>query len=320
MRSASIVAWVAGGGIAIALAGAITGPYAISLVEAVAIAALLAASMRFVMLIGELSFASSAFVALGAYGAGTATTLLQWPFPLAILLGPLAVLVASILFGLLTLRVKGPYFMLIGFSFSEAVRIVLSRIDSIGGVSGMTGIFPPRAMDPWMSIFVVATVVALLFTLHTIENSDFGKALVSIRDNENIARTVGIDVLTFKVACFAIASVCAGIAGSLFAFVNNVVSPGDFSFLLASYALAYVKIGGEASIFGAVLGAICLSLLGSYALGFGNAEDFIYGAAIVLSMRLMPRGLFGSAGLFGRKLRGALSGLRQSRSEIGVPW
>ena len=293
MRKLHMRWWIGCAAAAIAVTFLAKGAYSISLVNLVAIAALTAASMRFVMLIGELSFATSAFVGLGAYGAGIATTILQWPFALAMLLGPIVVVVVSVLFGLVTLRVKGPYFMLIGFAFAEAVRIMFTKTAFIGGVSGMTGIFPPRFMDPWMSTVVMAVVMMLLFALYAVEKSDFGKVLVAIRDNEDIARTVGIDVLFFKVMCFAIASFCAGIAGSLHAFVNNVISPGDFSFLLASFALAYVKVGGQSSIVGAVSGAVILVLLGSYALGLGGGEHLFYGGAIVLAMLLMPDGFVG---------------------------
>ncbi|HYM98862.1 MAG TPA: branched-chain amino acid ABC transporter permease [Aestuariivirgaceae bacterium] len=300
MAKRHIYWWVAGGGIAIATTLLASDAYAISVINLVAIAALTAASMRFVMLIGEVSFATAAFVGLGAYGAGVATTILQWPFPIALLLGPIVVIAVSIIFGAITLRVKGPYFMLIGFAFAEAVRIAFSKTALIGGTSGMVGIFPPRFMDPWLPTFVMAVVVLFLVALYAIEKSDFGKVLIAIRDNENVAKTVGINVLFCKVACFAIASFCAGVAGSLHAFVNNVISPGDFSFLLAVFALTYVKVGGQSSIVGAVGGAIIFVLLGSYALGLGAAEPLFYGSAIVLAILLMPDGL---AGVFDRVLR-----------------
>jgi branched-chain amino acid transport system permease protein len=236
---------------------------------------------------------------IGAYGAGVATTLLKWPFGVALLLGPIVVIVVSALFGLVTLRIKGPYFMLIGFAFAEFVRISFTKTAVIGGVSGMPGIFPPRFMEPWMPTFVVLVVLVLLFALYVAEKSDYGKVLVAIRDNEDIAKTVGLDVLFFKVSCLTISAFCAGVAGSLMAFTNNVISPGDFSFLLASFALAYVKIGGESSIVGPVVGAIVLVLLGSYALGLGAGEHLFYGGAIMLAMLLMPRGLVG----LGEKLK-----------------
>jgi branched-chain amino acid transport system permease protein len=183
--------------------------------------------------------------------------------------------------------------MLIGFAFTEAVRILLSKTQLIGGTSGMIGIFPPDYIEPYMATFVMAVVLVMLFLLYAIERSDFGKVLVSIKGNENIARSVGINVLFCKIACFVIGSFAAGVAGSLHAFVNNVISPGDFSFLLASFTLAYVKVGGESSIVGAISGSIILVLLGSYALGFGAGEGVFYGAAIVLAVLLMPNGLVG---------------------------
>lgn len=293
MRKLHIHWWVVAAAIGLAMSLLLKGAYAISLLHLVSISVLIAASLRFGMLIGEVSFATAAFVGFGAYGAGVATTILHWPFPVAILIGPLAVLVVSALFGLVTLRVKGPYFMLIGFSFAEVVRIALGKIAFIGGVSGMGNIFLPRGLEPWLPSIVVAVVITLLLGLYAIEKSDFGKVLAAIRDNEDIARTVGLDVLHLKVACFVIASFCAGVAGSLTAFVNNVISPGDFSYLIAVYALAWVKIGGESSLFGAVAGAIILVLVSSFALSLGAAEQFVYGGAIVLGMLFMPQGLAG---------------------------
>jgi branched-chain amino acid transport system permease protein len=294
--------WLAGAAVAVAVTLLVRGPYEASLVNLVAIAALMAASMRFIMLIGELSFATAAFVGLGAYSAGFSTTVLEWPFVLAMLVGPVLVVFVSALFGFVTLRVKGPYFMLIGFAFAEVLRILFTKASFLGGVSGMVGIFPPVFLDYWFSTFTVATVVVALFGLYAIEKSDFGKVLMAIRDNENIARSVGIDVLFCKVACFAIASFCAGLAGSLHAFVNNVISPGDFSFLLSTFALAYVKVGGGSSILGAITGAVVLVLLSSYALGLGGGEHLFYGGAIVLAVLFVPNGIIGLVETAYRKL------------------
>ncbi len=199
----------------------------------------------------------------------------------------------SILFGFITLRTKGPYFLLIGFAFTEAVRILYSKSIALGGTSGMVGIFPPMILDGWMPTFIVAVAALLILGLYALERSDFGKILTAIRDNENVARTVGLNILLVKIACFATASAAAGMAGSLHAFANNVISPGDFSFLVAAFALAYVKVGGEGSIIGPLLGTALLVVLGSYALGLGGGEHIFYGAAIVLAVLLLPHGVTG---------------------------
>jgi branched-chain amino acid transport system permease protein len=294
--------WLALGAAALASAVVARDPYTISVINLVAIAALTASSLRFVMLIGELNFATAAFVGIGAYGAGAATTVLQWPFVASLLVGGLVAALVSVVFGAITLRTRGPYFLLIGFAFTEAARIIYSKTAVLGGTSGMIGIFPPRALDRWMPLLVMAVVLVLIFVLFVIERSDLGKVFVAIRDNENVVKTVGIDVLFIRVLNFTIASLCAGMAGSLHAFVNNVISPGDFSFLLASFALAYVKVGGESSAAGPIAGSVLLVLLGSYALGLGGSEYLFYGAAIILALMLMPDGMTGLFGKISRKI------------------
>lgn len=285
--------WLAG--IALALMGSlfVSDPYVASVVNLVSIGALMAVSLRFVMLIGELNFATAAFVGIGAYTTGSAITIMDWPFGVAMIAGGIVAAVISIAFGYITLRTKGPYFLLIGFAFTEAVRIIYSKSMGLGGNSGMIGIFPPIAFDPWMPTFVMAVSAILIFVLFVVEKSDFGKIFTAIRDNEDVARTVGLNILFVKVACFAIASFAAGVAGSLHAVVNNVISPRDFGFILAAFALAYVKVGGEDNIMGPIVGAVLLIALGSYALGLGGHEHIFYGAAIVLAVLLMPSGVTG---------------------------
>ncbi len=293
MRRRDHIVWLAGGLIAVAATRLFQDAYSISVVNLVFIACLFAASFRFVMLIGEMSFASAAFVGVGAYGAGVATTLLHWPFALAMLVGPVVATLVSIGFGLIVLRIKGPYFMLIGFAFAEAVQIAAAQIQVIGGPSGMVGIFAPRILDAWMQSFVAAVVVTALYLLYRLEWSDFGRLLGAIQNNDNVARTVGVNVLGAKVTCFAVASFMAGLAGSLTAFVNNVIAPSDFGFMLANFALVYVKVGGERSLFGAVAGATVMVLLSSYSIVLGASNELFYGAAIVVTILLMPQGLAG---------------------------
>jgi branched-chain amino acid transport system permease protein len=296
--------WTAGTTLALAATFLVRDAYIASVVNLIAIAALTAASLRFVLLMGELNFAMAAFVGIGAYAAGAAATILNWPFVIALLLGGIVAGLVSIVFGYITLRTKGPYFLLIGFAFTEAVRILYSKSRALGGTSGMIGIFPPPVLDAWMPTVIMAVSALLIFGLYVLERSDFGKVLTAIRDNDDVARTVGLNVLLCKIACFAAASFAAGIAGSLQAFANNVISPGDFSFLVSAFALAYVKVGGEDNVAGPLVGAALLVILGSYALGLGGQEHIFYGAAIVLALLLLPHGI---TGLFRRGLA-ALAG------------
>ena len=283
-------------GVGVAIGSYFSGSdFVSSLIIWVAINVLMTASFRFVLLIGELNFAMAGFVGIGAYAGGIATTMYNLPLALSLLLGAVAAGLISLVVGFITLRAKGPYFLLVSFAFTEVVRLIYTQMDSIGGNSGMIGIFPPAYLARFYPTIVVLVVLFFLYVLYRLERSDFGKILVAIRNNDDLVQTVGIDVHLTKVWCLGIASFVTGICGALLAHANNVISPGDFSFLVAVYTLAYLKVGGESHILGAVLGAIVLTLLAQYALGFGAYEHIFYGAAIVIGVLLLPDGLFGLA-------------------------
>ena len=133
--------------------------FAASLVIWVAINVLLAASFRFVQLIGELNFAIAGFVGVGAYVAGVCTTKLGLPFVIALVSAALAATLLSLIVGYITLRTKGPYFMLISFAFTEVLRMVYTQIDYIGSNSGMLGVFPPVLLTDYYPTCVVGVVL-----------------------------------------------------------------------------------------------------------------------------------------------------------------
>lgn len=271
----------------------VSSAYYSNLVTWIAIAMLTATSMRFVLLIGELNFATAAFYGLGAYSAGLLTGTYEAPFFVALVAGGFVAAAISAVFGFVTLKTKGPYFLLIGFAFTEVIRLVYTRVDALGGNSGMVGIFPPSGLASHFPTFAIVVAGSLVIALYLIERSDLGKVFVAIRDNDSVVQSIGINVHAMKVLCFVIASFAAGIAGSLHAFANNVISPGDFGFLLSTFALAYLKVGGEDTVFGPFAGAILLVLVGSFAMGMGAGEHIFYGAAIVLAVLLLPKGLVG---------------------------
>ncbi|MDP1693686.1 MAG: branched-chain amino acid ABC transporter permease [Burkholderiaceae bacterium] len=285
----------------------VRSPFHSMLLVWVAINVLLTASFRFVLLIGELNFAIAGFVGLGAYAAGSATVIYQLPFLLSLLIGAAVAGISSLLFGFVTLRVKGPYFLLISFAFTEVLRLLYTQNDAIGGNSGMVGIFPPAWLGSHFPTLVLLLVIVAVWGLYRLERSDFGKVLVAIRINDQLVQTLGVNVHRTKVLCLGVASLATGLGGALLAHANNVISPNDFGFLLAVFTLAYLKVGGEGHVAGAIVGAILLTLLAQVALGFGAYEHIFYGTAIVAAVLLMPDGLFGLARRwwFSRVARGA---------------
>lgn len=269
-----------------------------------ALNAVLAVGLRFMLLVGETNIATGAFYGMGAYAAAVISTKWDLPFPLALLAGGMLALGVGTLFGVITLRTKGPYFMLISFAFTEVVRLIYTRVEWLGGNSGMIGIFPSQVLDPWMPALTVLLCGALILVMYLCEKSNLGRIFKAIENNDAIVETVGIDVMHIKLLCLVIAAFALGVAGATHAFVYNVISPGDFSYLVPVFALAYVKIGGDSHVAGSILGAVLLTVLGQALQGAGALQHILFGGAIIASMLVLPGGLWGGAERLVRWARG----------------
>ncbi|MGK7655128.1 branched-chain amino acid ABC transporter permease [Roseovarius sp. B08] len=272
-----------------------TNGYYASLLVWILTNAVLASALRFVLQIGELNIATAAFFGIGAYTTATTAVLLGWPFWLTLLLAPLMAAVLSALFGWVTLRTKGPYFLLVSFAVTEVIRLIYTQTNVIGGNSGLVGMFPPMAIDAYYPALAIALLAATLFALYGFERSDLGRLFKAIENNDAIPRSVGLNVVFLKVLCVVIASAAVGLAGGIHAYANTVIAPSDFAYFVAVLALAYVKIGGEGHPFGPILGAAVLTLVGQWVAGISAWENIFYGAVIVITLRVFPGGLVGLA-------------------------
>ncbi|MBN9564383.1 MAG: branched-chain amino acid ABC transporter permease [Alphaproteobacteria bacterium] len=227
-----------------------------------------AASLRLVMLIGEINLSTAGFCAIGAYGAGYLGSTFGVP--------------------------------MLAFCVSEVVRLLLTRAEFLGGNSGLVGIVPDLpAYAAIAALLAVLTIVALYIA----ETSTLGLLFRAIRNHEPLVQAVGINVRRVKIACLAIASAAVGLSGGLQAYANSVIAPGDFSFLLSVYALAYVKFGGDGSVIGACLGAVLLTVISQYMLGLGADQTILFGGALLVGLIVMPRGVYGTALALLQRLR-----------------
>lgn len=257
------------------------------------LAAVLGATIRFVMLVGELNVGTAAFYGVGAYTAAYLSTVYSVPFwAAAVAAGVLGGVVAAI-FGAATMRTSGAYFMLISFAFAEIVRMVIVRSDALGGNNGIVGLFVPVELEPYFAALTVAVSLVMIGLLALLERSAFGKVMLAIRSREAVARAVGINVLLVRVVCLVAASVVTAVAGAFHAFTTHVITPTDFTFMLSVFALAYVKLGGEPHPAGPVVGAVILTVVSQYLLSFGSYQQLFFGVVIALSMLLLPNGLLG---------------------------
>ena len=272
----------------------------------VCIHALLAVSMRLVMLVGEVNLATAAFYGLGAYGTAFAMTTLGWHVFVAIALGIFVAMVVAVAFGATTFHTTGAYFLLISFAFTEVMRMSYSRVAALGGNDGIVGIH--SGLTWFRAVIVVATVVTV-FLLWWLESSRWGIVMRATEGHDGLVEALGFNTHHVKTAVLAVASGVAGLAGGLYANLNTVISPLDFGFIVSILAVAWVIVGGHRHILGAVLGAGLLTVLSEEVRAVGEYEHLVYGVTLILVMVLFREGIWG----LGARAVNAVRGRRSDR-------
>jgi branched-chain amino acid transport system permease protein len=259
---------------------------------------------------GQISLGHGAFFAVGAYTAAILIVKAHVPYLLTLPAAALVTFVLGFAFGVPALRLRGLYLALVTLALAVATPPLVKRFEGLtGGVQGMSVPQPPvpgwLPLDPDQFLYLLALVVAaVMFLIATnLTRGGLGRALVSIRDNERAATTMGVDRARVKTRAFACSAAYAGVGGSLFTFALGFVAPESFDLLLSFSFLAAVVIGGLGTIVGPLLGALFIEFVPQYAGDVNQALiGVVYGATLIAVMYLAPGG---AAGLL-RRLRRSL--------------
>jgi branched-chain amino acid transport system permease protein len=226
---------------------------------------------------------------------------------LILLAALLVAVIAGVLLGSPTLRLRGDYLAIVTLGFGEIVRITANNLDSITvGPRGIASIPHPKLPLPgktlewgtltddkyyWLAlVFVFAWIVAI----RMLDNSRIGRAWVAIREDEVAAAAMGVPVVRMKLAAFAIGACTAGVGGVLYAEQINAIAPSQFQLIQSILILAMVVIGGMGSIGGAILGATLVTIIPEVFRGITPYRYLIFGVAIILVMIFRPQGLLPS--------------------------
>jgi branched-chain amino acid transport system permease protein len=308
-------------------AGPVIGPFAVKMLMDIGINVILAVSLNLVNgFTGQFSIGHAGFMAVGGYVAGCITyygSFLLWGgtqvqaewlsggdllFLGGCLAGAVVAAATGYVVGLPSLRLRGDYLAIVTLGFGEILRVLLQRTGdvigtadevrkasfvtlatSLGGSLGFSGI--PYYTDLfWVYLFVAVTLVVAL----RLKFSSYGRAFLSIRENEIAASAVGINTTKLKVRAFVLAAGFAGIAGGLFAHeVGTSLNPRELGFQKSFDIVIMVVLGGMGSVSGAVLAAIVLTLLPEALRGFSEFRMPIYALALILMMILRPQGILG---------------------------
>ena len=237
---------------------------------------------------GQLCLGHAGFMSIGAYLSAILTQKAELPFMVSIFIGAIIACIIAALIGYPTLRLTGDYFAITTLAFCEIIRIVIMNIDFIGGARGLTGI-PKKTNFTIAFIFAVITIVIIYNIIH----SSQGRAMLSVRENEIAAESMGINAFKYKIMAFVIGAFFAGLAGGLYAHYMGYIQPTAFDFNKSIDYLTFVVFGGMGSLSGSVIATIILTFLPELLRGFQNFRMILYPLALIMLMIFRPQGLLG---------------------------
>ncbi len=270
---------------------------------------------------GQISLGHAAFFGLGAYGSAILTTRYGMNPWLAMLAGLAVAFVVASLIARPILSLKGHYLAMATLGFGIIVHIVMVQAVTLtGGPDGLSGI-PGLSLPRWSLKtdlhwywLVAGVMLAVVWLSLNIVDSRTGRALRAVHGSEFAAEMMGIDTARTKGQVFVLSALISAFAGSLFAHQQGFVSPDSFSFFVSIELVTMVVLGGMASTYGAVFGAVTLTLLKAGLVVFHDYEMVILGAILMVVMIFLPQGLF--VGL-ARGLRLGLARRRERRAAAG---
>jgi branched-chain amino acid transport system permease protein len=271
--------------------------------------ALVASSLNLVLGFGGMMcFGHAAFFGVGAYTvaimmhSGIDAAWLAWPAALLVTGG------AAWLIGMISLRTRGVYFIMITLAFAQMLHYIFVSLRDYGGDDGMPLVARstlPFGLDLssdttfFYTVFGILAVVMVL--LNRLVNARFGRVLQAIRENETRMEAVGYPVYQYKLIAFVIAGAIAGLAGALIANQNGMVSPSLMYWTQSGSLMIMVILGGVGYVYGGVLGAFLLLLLEEILSGFTIYWQLPLGIILLVVVLFARNGVLS---LFGAKRHG----------------
>jgi branched-chain amino acid transport system permease protein len=274
---------------------------------------------------GQISLGHGAFVAVGAYTTALLLRDQHWPVAVVLILSTVVTALLGALVGVAAARLRGPY--LAGATLALAVGLPSladyhGLRDALGGGNGLIVAPPPPPLslgesfplERWQAWIGGLCVVIVLFLLANLVRSPIGRAMRLVREDEDAAALSGVHVARTQVLAFWVSAGCAGLAGGLFAMVNNLASPGAFTLALSLSLLTAAVLGGMGSLAGAVYGAVIVTLLPTWSANlaqsaalpqeiYANVPLVLYGVVLILVIMLFPGGIQSGVRWVGRFLR-----------------
>jgi branched-chain amino acid transport system permease protein len=249
---------------------------------------------------GQVSFSHFAFYGIGAYSIVIFLFQVHMPLPLAVLAGIALCILFALAVAIPSTRLEGFYLALATLALGQLFIVVLNEGGAItGGAGGIANyrlpdVFGVRIRGPWYTAVIVFLLLGTYAILLRLDRSWFGRACRAVRDNPEAAAAMGVNVTRTKVITFTLTSALAGVAGMVYAFVDNTVNPPIFGIDNAFLLLFMVIVGGTGRHAGAAIGAVLLFLLPFWLSPLvGHHHALLFGLLMVAAIVFQPNGLIG---------------------------
>jgi len=247
---------------------------------------------------GLLSLATPALFGMGAYAAALTALKLGWGGAATILAATSAGVLTGLIIGVPSLRVSRHSFVIVTLSATLLLQLIAGNWEDLTrGALGLPYIPSPRFFGltvdgkiAWYYFTLIFAAAAVLLT-HRIVSSPLGRAMIAARDNEALAKAVGIDVYRVRMFAFSVSGGLAGLGGALYAHYISFIDPGVFGFDVSEVLLIMVILGGAGTLWGPVVGAAAFTLLPEILRVAPETRSLVYGILLLVIVLFMPRGL-----------------------------
>ena len=278
------------------------GEYALHIGVMIMFSVMLATSFNLIVgYAGEFPLGHVAFFGIGAYTAALLSLKFGVPLHLTVPAAALVAAVFGLAVGAVTLRLRGPFFVIVTLCFAEVLRLVANNwVGLTNGPMGLSGIAAPAwaagtgaSVKIWFYYAGLLLAALSILVAYRFVHSNIGRAAVALRENRYVAQSIGISPFYMGLVTFVMAAAISGVAGGFYAHYISYVGPEVFGFSFMISMIIMVLGGGKGTLVGPVVGAVIVVFLEEYLRDFKELRFSIFGLIVIGVVIFLPRGLMG---------------------------